>query len=578
MKKRILIGLFSFLLSTAGFSQTDISLTYTSFLGGEMDEDIIDVSANSNQPGEFVFIANVTSDDFPMEGNSYQSNPEMAQNTLVFGRINDQGILTYSTYFRGSGDDISSAIELSDQGSIFLAGYTSSPDFPIMNADNGTYGELTMGFLAKFNSQNELQWSTFIGGDNPDLIFDIKVDSQENVYVAGMARSDGLATFGVYAEELFEEDLRTAFLAKYNSVGEKLWFTYYPQEEGNRFTTLVLNTDETKLYAVGHSSAQNDIIEATHQASNNGQQTTGLVSSWSSENGSLNWATYFGGNVRERDFTSASIDEEDNLYFAGETSSDQGISTMGSFQEMNAGSSDHLIAKFSPSGGLVWATYFGGSGEESFDSSIQVEGDFFYFSCWSGSNDVPIIGNPLAPDISMAGPNIRPGVIAKFDLDGNAIWSSISNENYVCGSCINLVKDPSDQVFCVGYYYSEEFIEPECDTPTFDSAYQEDFAGGFTDLGIFIYTDNSLSTTFPKAEPLVIYPNPAQDRVTIEAPNLFWAGMELTVTDLSGRTVDRVARFQSGNTYSTSHLSEGVYILTGQIGERMFREKLVVHK
>lgn len=546
MKKRIFIGLFSFLLSIAGFSQTDISLTYTSFLGGESDEEIADVAGNSNQPGEFVFIANVISDDFPMEGNSYQSNPEIIQSEIVFGRINDQGILTYSSYFGGSDDDISSAIELSEQGSVFLAGYTRSPDFPIMNADNDVFGESNMGFLSKFNSENELEWSTFIGGDNPDLIFDIKVDSQENVYVAGMVRSDGLATPGVYAEELFEENLRTAFLAKYNSIGEKLWFTYYPQEEGNRFTSIVLSTDETILYAVGYSSSQNDIIEATHQASNNGQQTTGLVTAWTSENGSLNWATYFGGNVRERDITSASIDQQDNLYFSGETSSDQGISTVGSFQDTYAGASDHFIAKFSPIGELVWATYFGGSGEEDFDSSIQVEGDFFYFSCWAGSNDIPIIGNSLAPDISLAGPNIRPGVIAKFDLDGNAIWSSISNENYVCGSCVNLVNNISGQLSCVGYYYSEDFVEPQCDTPTFDSAYQEDFAGGLTDLGIFIYVDNTLSTSFPQAEPLTIYPNPAQDQVTIEAPNQLWAGMNLTVTDISGRMVESRVSFSIG--------------------------------
>jgi hypothetical protein len=54
--------------------------------------------------------------------------------------------------------------------------------------------------------------------------------------------------------------------------------------------------------------------------------------------------------------------------------------------------------------------------------------------------------------------------------------------------------------------------------------------------------------------------------------------MDLTVTDISGRQVDRIARFQSGNTYSTGHLSEGVYILAGQIGERMFRQKLVVQR
>lgn len=73
-----------------------------------------------------------------------------------------------------------------------------------------------------------------------------------------------------------------------------------------------------------------------------------------------------------------------------------------------------------------------------------------------------------------------------------------------------------------------------------------------------------------------IYPNPAKDFITIEAPGHLKTGMEFAVTDLSGRIVDQVRQFQSGGSYGTAHLSEGVYLITGRIGDRVFREKVMV--
>jgi uncharacterized protein (TIGR03437 family) len=55
-------------------------------------------------------------------------------------------------------------------------------------------------------------------------------------------------------------------------------------------------------------------------------------------------------------------DSQGNIYVAGSTESSAFPATPGALQTQLLGSSDAFIAKFSSSGALIWATYFGGSG------------------------------------------------------------------------------------------------------------------------------------------------------------------------------------------------------------------------
>jgi len=74
--------------------------------------------------------------------------------------------------------------------------------------------------------------------------------------------------------------------------------------------------------------------------------------------GELLWGTFFGGE--EKDAVQAiTIDDNDNLYILGTTSSTSNIATPNSFQESFGGAKDVFIAKMSPTGILNWSTYYG---------------------------------------------------------------------------------------------------------------------------------------------------------------------------------------------------------------------------
>lgn len=100
----------------------------------------------------------------------------------------------------------------------------------------------------------------------------------------------------------------------------------------------------------------------------------------------LDWVTYFGGSASDmpfgifyqlnnpnnnRIFNRADIGRElvvnsaGEIIFAGGTSSISNIATSGAYQQTLSGSGDCVLSKFSATGAIIWATYYGGAGDES---------------------------------------------------------------------------------------------------------------------------------------------------------------------------------------------------------------------
>ena len=97
----------------------------------------------------------------------------------------------YSTYLGGSGDDQAFAIEVGPDGSIYVAGWTESPDFPAAGA-KGPPGERKDAFLTRFD--NLLTTSlvqNFFGSNGNTQAFEVTVDRAGNAYITGFTDDRG---------------------------------------------------------------------------------------------------------------------------------------------------------------------------------------------------------------------------------------------------------------------------------------------------------------------------------------------------------------------------------------------------
>jgi hypothetical protein len=103
--------------------------------------------------------------------------------------------IEYATFIGGKGKDWINSIAVDENGYLYVAGFTESNEysFPIGGNIPGfqtTFSGSVDGFIMKIDTKNdEIVYSTYLGGDSGDDITAIAVDYEGNVYAGGTTTS-----------------------------------------------------------------------------------------------------------------------------------------------------------------------------------------------------------------------------------------------------------------------------------------------------------------------------------------------------------------------------------------------------
>jgi hypothetical protein len=159
-------------------------------------------------------------------------------------------------------------------------------------------------YLVKFDSAGQRLWGTYYGGDSSDAAIGITTDASGAVYIAGSTSSiNNISTPGSLQETKtgIGQDI---FITKFSSSGQRIWGTYYGDE--------------------------------------------GLIN--------------FSGGGR-----SLVSDQWNNIYLTGMVDSAGHPGTTPNVMQgvYGGGSRDGFITKLDSSGALLWASYYGGSGQDA---------------------------------------------------------------------------------------------------------------------------------------------------------------------------------------------------------------------
>ena len=120
--------------------------------------------------------------DFPTTAGGYDISYNNSMDIFLTA-INPLGQgandLSYSTYIGGDSNDRVQAVEV-DEGLAWLAGYTTSADFPVTNgAYSETHNNLEDLFLSIIDPTKTgsagLYYSTYLGGSDEDYLYDLAV-------------------------------------------------------------------------------------------------------------------------------------------------------------------------------------------------------------------------------------------------------------------------------------------------------------------------------------------------------------------------------------------------------------------
>ena len=122
-------------------------------------------------------------------GNVISPNPAWPETLIVdvfVTRLDANGKVVYTTYF-GGGSLTDLAVD--PTGRVYLAGTTTSPDFPVINAVQSELRGGSDGFVCQLGPTGGFQYSTYLGGERSDLAYAIAADAAGNAYVTGSTQS-----------------------------------------------------------------------------------------------------------------------------------------------------------------------------------------------------------------------------------------------------------------------------------------------------------------------------------------------------------------------------------------------------
>ena len=174
-------------------------LVYSTYMGGELSDDGRAVAVGSN--GLVYFACSTNSTQFPLEGSSYRQNLQggldIALGVLDMSQSGSAS-MKYSTYLGGSGVEEVRAITLDANNNLVLTGYTLSSDFP---TTAGALSRAALGnsdvFVSVVNPLDPprfLVYSTYFGGSQGDVAYDVLAKADGTIYVTGYTLSNDLFT------------------------------------------------------------------------------------------------------------------------------------------------------------------------------------------------------------------------------------------------------------------------------------------------------------------------------------------------------------------------------------------------
>ncbi len=145
----------------------------------------------------------------------------------------------------------------------------------------------------------------------------------------------------------------------------------------------------------------------------------------------LAWGTYFGGNGEDAGQGMA-CDKAGNVFICGITASINNIATTGSYQDTLDGDYDAFIAKFSNSGTLLWASYYGGESEDYADGiACDNNGNVYITGVTYSFTHIATVGSFQDTITSSAGG----AFLAKFTNAGALQWATYYNGGGVAVTC-----------------------------------------------------------------------------------------------------------------------------------------------
>ncbi|MCE7734777.1 MAG: hypothetical protein GPJ54_07875 [Candidatus Heimdallarchaeota archaeon] len=337
--------------------------------------------------------------------------------------INESAYVESSLFFGGNMTDEAKGGTIDSQNNNIITGYTASSDFLV--TDNNHHGGIE-GFISKFDVNNTLVWSKYIGGSEFDAINGIVTDSEDNIIVTGSTTSEDLSVKNGF-DEIYDGN-GDIFITKYHPNGSQLWSTYYGGDLLETNSKVAIDEDDN-LIIIG-TTFSTDLIAGFSECDLSSSSNI-FVTKWSPI-GNLIWTRMICGNGMDNAMA-VSIDNTGNILLAGYSTSSifQDTYVFDQQDKLN----DIMIASIDFIGLINWIQLLGGSENEFGRAIVTDEWGNVYVTGFTSSTDLSTYN-----DEKLIYNGLEDIIVVKLSSLGVPDWIKIIGSNatdHACGIAIN---------------------------------------------------------------------------------------------------------------------------------------------
>lgn len=415
----------------AKLNPTGSALLFSTYLGGDSEDALAAIAVQTT--GSMWVVGSSNSSNFPLLA-PLQMNIGTGYDAVIV-HVSPTGLLYFSTFWGGNGDDFARAVALDSSSAIYVAGDTFSTNLPIGIAAQPSYGGGTAGqcpttaagqplggdaFAFKLLAIGPtLRYTTYLGGSGCEAGRGIAVDDAGNAYVTGATTSTNFPTVGPVQSTIgggsctpsgggATYSCPDAFVSKIKPDGSALVYSTYLGGNGLDDGAAIAVDSSGAAYLVGTTQSADFPTESPWQPALRGPQDV-FASKLNPAGSALAYSTYFGGTGSESG-AALQLDSSLRPYIVGSTSSGD-LPLINEVRSTLAGGQDAFAAVLTASGsGLNFSTYFGGSADDQgLGLALDSTGNF-WLAGFTDSASFPTSSNPLQAN-SAGG---RDGFLAKI--------------------------------------------------------------------------------------------------------------------------------------------------------------------
>jgi hypothetical protein len=351
-------------------NRTGTALVYSTYIGGSSTEYPFGISVDST--GEAYELGNTGSANFPTTAGSFQPTCASCNNypDVFITKLSTTGAaLVYSTFLGGSADDRAFGITLDSANDAYVVGWTTSTDFPVTAGafQSTNNGGISDAFVSELNAAGSaLVYSTYLGGTGQDVGFGIALDAANNTVVTGYTYStDFPVTAGAFQTSTTVNG--AAWVTKLNVGGTaQIYSTFLGGTTGTSAGNSVKVDGAGNAYVTGYTCASDfpttaGVFQPTFGGDCTNAGGDAFVTKLNPTGSAPVFSSFLGGTGDDVGF-SIGLDQSNNVYITGRSSSPNYPTTKGAFQSTMAGGYDTIYTIVNPTGtSLLYSTYLGGT-------------------------------------------------------------------------------------------------------------------------------------------------------------------------------------------------------------------------